>query len=230
MIKDNLEDVEKNIVAACKKSGRNRNEVTLIAVSKTKPVEAIQEVLAENIYEFGENKVQELCDKYESLPNNIHWHLIGHLQRNKVKYLVGKVHLIHSVDSLRLAEQIEHDFGKHDLTANILIQVNVANEETKFGLDTSEVLELITETAKLPHVKIKGLMTVAPFTDNPEDNRQIFAKLKQLSVDIAAKNIDNVSMDILSMGMSGDYQVAIEEGATMIRVGTNIFGARNYNR
>lgn len=155
--------------------------------------------------------------------------MIGHLQRNKVKYLVGKVELIHSVDSLRLANQIETEFAKKNEIANILIEVNMANEESKFGITSETTEQLVREISKLEHVRIKGLMTIAPYTDNPETNREYFRNMKKLSVDITEKNIDNVSMNVLSMGMTGDYHIAIEEGATMIRVGTGIFGERNYN-
>ncbi|MBT9771650.1 YggS family pyridoxal phosphate-dependent enzyme [Coprococcus catus] len=228
MLTENVIEVEKNIQAACDRAGRSREEVRLIAVSKTKPVSDIEEVLTTGILDYGENKVQELSDKYDVLPKNIRWHMIGHLQRNKVKYLIGKTVLIHSVDSLRLAEQIEHEAAKADTIMNVLIEVNVAGEESKFGTTCNEAVELVRAVAALKHVKIKGLMTIAPFTDNPEDNRIYFKKLKQLSVDIKSKNIDNVDMDELSMGMTGDYEVAIEEGATMVRVGTGIFGERNY--
>lgn len=229
MILENIEAVRKNINAACKKAGRNPDEVTLIAVSKTKPYSDIEAALPSGILDYGENKVQELSEKYEVLPKNIHWHMIGHLQRNKVKYLVGKVKLIHSVDSIRLANQIETEFAKKDKTADILIEVNMANEESKFGVSANEAIDLIKEISLLPHIRIQGLMTIAPYTDNPETNRTYFSKMKKLSVDIRDKNIDNVSMNVLSMGMTGDYQVAIEEGATMVRVGTGIFGERNYN-
>lgn len=228
MLTENVIEVEKNIQAACDRAGRSREEVRLIAVSKKKPVSDIEEVLTTGILDYGENKVQELSDKYDVLPKNIRWHMIGHLQRNKVKYLIGKTVLIHSVDSLRLAEQIEHEAAKADTIMNVLIEVNVAGEESKFGTTCNEAIELVRAVAALKHVKIKGLMTIAPFTDNPEDNRIYFKKLKQLSVDIKSKNIDNVDMDELSMGMTGDYEVAIEEGATMVRVGTGIFGERNY--
>lgn len=228
MLTENVIEVEKNIQAACDRAGRSREEVRLIAVSKTKPVSDIEEVLTTGILDYGENKVQELSDKYDVLPKNIRWHMIGHLQRNKVKYLIGKTVLIHSVDSLRLAEQIEHEAAKADTIMNVLIEVNVAGEESKFGTTCNEAIELVRAVAALKHVKIKGLMTIAPFTDNPEDNRIYFKKLKQLSVDIKSKNIDNVDMDELSMGMTGDYEVAIEEGATMVRVGTGMFGERNY--
>lgn len=229
MIQENIKLVEENIKKACEKVGRDVNEVTLIAVSKTKPYTAIEEALPTGVRDYGENKVQELCDKYEILPKDIKWHMIGHLQRNKVKYLVGKASLIHSVDSIRLAEQIEKEYAKTDEIANILIEVNMAQEESKFGITSEETEQLVREIAKFPHIRIKGLMTIAPYTDNPESNRVYFRNMKKLSVDIENKNIDNVSMSVLSMGMTGDYQVAVEEGATLVRVGTGIFGERNYN-
>ena len=229
MILENIKQVEENIIKSCEKVGRDPKEVTLIAVSKTKPYTAIEEALPSGVLDYGENKVQELTEKYEILPKYIRWHMIGHLQRNKVKYLVGKVELIHSVDSLRLANQIETEFAKKNEIANILIEVNMANEESKFGITSETTEQLVREISKLEHIRIKGLMTIAPYTDNPETNRVYFRNMKKLSVDIEEKNIDNVSMNVLSMGMTGDYQVAIEEGATMVRVGTGIFGERNYN-
>ena len=227
---ENLKKIEDNIAAACQKAGRDRSEVTLIAVSKTKPVDMLQTVYDQNIREFGENKVQEMCEKMEILPKDIHWHMIGHLQTNKVKYIIDKVELIHSVDSLHLAKQIEKEAVKKGVDAQILVQVNIAQEDTKFGIDGPEVMSLVEEISKFPHIHIRGLMTSAPFVANPEENRCYFKKLHKLFVDIREKNIDNVSMDILSMGMTNDYEVAIEEGATMVRVGTGIFGARNYNK
>ena len=227
-LQENLQQVEANICKACENAGRKRSDVTLIAVSKTKPIEMLQTVYDLGPRDFGENKVQEMCEKMEVLPKDIRWHMIGHLQRNKVKYLIGKVVLIHSVDSLRLAEQIEHEAAKADIVMPVLIEVNVAEEESKFGTTSEAAMQLVEAVSKMPHIKIRGLMTIAPFTDNPEDNRIYFRKLKQLSVDIKSKNIDNVDMDELSMGMTGDYEVAIEEGATMVRVGTGIFGKRNY--
>ena len=229
MLKENLEKVEENIQAACDRAGRKRDEVTLIAVSKTKPVEMLQEAYDLGVRINGENKAQELASKYEVLPKDIHWHMIGHMQRNKVKYIIDKVDLIHSVDSLRLAETIENEAAKHNVTVPILIEVNVAQEESKFGLKTEEVLSLVESVAALPHINIKGLMTIAPYVEDPEENRGIFRQLKKLSVDIAAKNINNVNMSVLSMGMTNDYQVAVEEGATMVRVGTGIFGERDYS-
>ena len=227
MIKENLENVEKKIADACARSKRDRKEVTLICVSKTKPIEMIQEAYDLGQREFGENKAQEMKEKYELLPKDIKWHFIGHLQTNKVKYVVGRAYLIHSVDSLRLAEAIEQESSKKGVISNILIEVNVAEEESKFGIQTEETLDLVEKIAKLPHIRVMGLMTIAPFVDNAEENRQIFQKLYELSVDIKQKNNHNVTMDILSMGMTNDYEVAIEEGAAYIRVGTGIFGERN---
>lgn len=227
-IQENIKTVEGIITAECQKAGRNPDEVTLIAVSKTKPVELIKEAYEYGCRDFGENKVQELLDKYEALPKDIRWHMIGHLQRNKVKYIVDKVYLIHSVDSLRLAEEISKEAVKKKVCVNILIEVNVANEETKFGTTCEEAKQLVQDIAKLPNICVKGLMTIAPFVENAEKNRPIFSKLKKLAVDIIHENIDNITMEKLSMGMTGDYMVAVSEGATYVRVGTGIFGVRQY--
>ena len=218
MVQENIKNVEAKIKAACDKSGRNPEEVKLIAVSKTKPVEMLQEAYDYGCRDFGENKVQELVDKYEKMPKDIRWHMIGHLQRNKVKYIIDKVYLIHSVDSLRLAEEISKEAVKHNVTVSILIEVNVAGE----------AFSLVEAISKLPNILIKGLMTIAPYVENAEENRLYFAKLKQIYVDIIHKNIDNVCMKELSMGMTGDYEVAITEGTTYVRVGTGIFGERQY--
>lgn len=228
MIRENLEKVQNNILTACTKANRSANDVTLIAVSKTKPVELLQEAYDAGVRDFGENKVQEIMDKYDKLPSDIRWHMIGHLQRNKVKYIIDKVVLIHSVDSLRLAEEISKQAQKHNLTMPILIELNIGAEDTKFGTSLEEAIALVKEISLLPNIQIKGLMTVAPFVDDAEENRHYFNAMKHLSVDIMKENIDNVCMDILSMGMTGDYEVAVEEGATMVRVGTGIFGLRNY--
>lgn len=229
MLASNLQEVERKIMEACDKAGRAREEITLIAVSKTKPVPMLQEIYDLGVRDFGENKVQELTDKEPQLPADLRWHMIGHLQRNKVKQVIDKAVLIHSVDSVRLAKAIEAEAAKKDIIVQILLEVNVAEEDSKFGLKLDEVIPAVEEIATMPHVRIKGLMTIAPFVENPEENRTVFAQLQKLSVDIAEKNIDNVSVDILSMGMTNDYQVAIEEGATMIRVGTGIFGEREYH-
>lgn len=228
MLKEQLNEVEERIQSACRRAGRSREEVTLIAVSKTKPKELLQEAYDLGIRVFGENKVQELTEKYEVLPKDIQWHMIGHLQTNKVKYIVEKAAMIHSVDSLRLAETIEKEAARKNRIVRILIEVNVAEEESKFGITVKETTPLIEKIALYPHIQVCGLMTIAPFVENPEENRIIFSNLHKLAVDINRKNIDNVRVDMLSMGMTNDYEVAIEEGATMIRVGTGIFGARNY--
>ena len=230
MLADKLNLVKKNIEEACDTAGRSPQEVTLIAVSKTKPVEMLKEAYDAGARVFGENKVQEIVDKYDQMPSDVQWHMIGHLQRNKVKYIIDKVELIHSVDSIKLAQAIDKEAAKHDVKeVPILIQVNFAHEDTKFGLNPEDVFDVVKEISALEHVKIKGLMQIAPFVDDPEDNRKYFRAMKQLSVDINNKNFDNVDMSILSMGMTNDYEIAVEEGATMVRVGTAIFGERNYN-
>ncbi len=230
MLKENLAKVEANIQAACERSSRPRSEVTLIAVSKTKPVEMIQEVYNAGIRNFGENKVQELCEKYGKLPKDIKWHMIGHLQRNKVKQLIDKVCMIHSLDSYRLAEEINIQAKKRNITMPVLIEVNIANEQTKFGMTKEDAELLAEEVSNLSNLAVKGLMAIAPYTEHPEDNRQYFREIRQLAVDIRKKNLDNVDMDVLSMGMSGDYVPAVEEGAHMVRIGTGIFGERSYGK
>ncbi len=230
MIRSNIMDVQNKIEAAIAKSPYKQT-ATLIAVSKTKPLPMLEEAYSCGIRDFGENKVQELVEKYEQMPKDIRWHMIGHLQRNKVKYIVDKVALIHSVDSLRLAEEISKEAVKKSVTVAILLEVNIAGEYSKFGThSTEETVELVREIAKLPGIELKGLMTVAPYTENPEENRIYFTKMRQLAVDIKNENIDNINIDILSMGMTGDYEVAIEEGATYVRVGTGIFGERDYGQ
>lgn len=228
MISENLKNVQTQIQSACTRAGRAPEEVTLIAVSKTKPVSALHEAYKAGVRDFGENKVQELTEKIPQLPDDIRWHMIGHLQRNKVKNIIGKVTLIHSVDSLRLAEEISRESVRKGVDTDILIEVNVAEEESKFGVTYQETAGLVEKIAALPGIHIKGLMTIAPYTEFAEENRLYFRKLHELSVDIEGKNIDNVSMSILSMGMTGDYSVAVEEGATCVRVGTGIFGERDY--
>lgn len=229
MIQENIRQVQKNILDACNRVNRNPSEVTLIAVSKTKPISDIEEAIRCGMTEFGENKVQELVHKIEVIGTGVKWHLIGHLQTNKVKYIVDRNLLIHSVDSIKLAKEIQKEAAKKNVDCDILLEVNVAKEESKFGFEYEAVLNAVQEISKLPNVHIQGLMTIAPFVENPEENREIFAKLHNLLLDIKSRNIDNVNMSVLSMGMTNDYMVAIEEGATMVRVGTGIFGARNYN-
>ena len=228
MIRENIEEVKEKIRLACVKSERDMNDVTLIAVSKTKPLPMLQEAYECGIRDFGENKVQELMEKIPAMPDDIRWHMIGHLQRNKVKYIVDKVYLSHSVDSWRLAEEISKEACKKNVCVNILVEVNVAEEDTKFGTTCEDAIALVENISRLPNLKIHGLMTIAPNAENEEENRIYFNRLKQLSVDIRSKNIDNVYMDVLSMGMTGDYQIAVEEGSTYVRVGTGIFGSRIY--
>ena len=230
MIGEQISDVQKNITEACKRVGRDASKVHLIAVSKTKPNELLMEAYDCGMRLFGENYVQELVDKIDTLPTDIQWHMIGHLQRNKVKYIVGKVAMIHSVDSIRLAEEISKESLKKGVVTEILLEVNVAQEENKFGFSVDEVAFSAEQMSGLKGISVKGLMTSAPFVENAEENRPVFRKLKQLYVDINGKNIDNICMDTLSMGMTNDYIVAVEEGATLVRVGTAIFGARNYNK
>ena len=229
MIKENYLAIKEDVEKTAKKS-RFAQDVTLIAVSKTHPVSEMMEAYEAGARDFGENKVQELMDKIPEMPSDIRWHMIGHLQRNKVKYLIGKVVLIHSVDSLRLAEEINKESEKAGVTTDILIEVNIAQEDTKFGTGKEEAIELVKAASKLPNIRIRGLMTIAPYTEDPEENRVYFSDLKNLSIDINALNIDNISMDFLSMGMSGDFIVAIEEGANFVRVGSKIFGPRNYTK
>ena len=227
MIRENLENVQGKINDAAKRAGRT-DTVTLIAVSKTKPVSMIEDAYNCGIRDFGENKVQEITDKFPQLPDDIKWHLIGHLQTNKVKYIIDKVAMIHSVDSEKLALEISRQAVKHGVTVDVLIEVNVAQEESKFGVTVEEAPALIEKISTLCGIRVRGLMTVAPFVNDPELNRPVFSALRPLLVDIDSKNIDNVCMDCLSMGMSGDYTVAIAEGATFVRVGTSIFGEREY--
>ncbi len=226
---DNLKEVEQRISSACLRAGRRREDVLLIAVSKTKPVSMIEEVMGEGVLDFGENKPQELRDKYEVLPKDIHWHMIGNLQRNKVKYVVGRAVMIHSVGSKELALEIEKEAAKHDIVMPCLVEVNMAQEASKGGIAPDQAMDFVREISVLKHIQIEGLMTIAPYVADPEENRVYFRGLRNLAVDIKNENIDNITMRHLSMGMTGDYETAIEEGATMIRVGTGIFGERNYN-
>lgn len=226
MIRTQLQDVQRRIEEACRRAGRNTEEVTLIAVSKTKPLTLLKEAYDCGVRQFGENKVQEIMDKAPKMPQDAQFHMIGHLQRNKVKQVLKHAVLIHSVDSIRLAEQIQAEAAKAGKIQDILLEVNVAREESKTGFMLEEVLEAVYAIHRFPNVSIRGLMTIAPFVEKSGENRPIFKKLYKLSVDIKSKNIDNTTMGVLSMGMTGDYEAAIEEGATMIRVGTGIFGAR----
>ena len=232
-LKDNLKDVRKRIEGAVEKSGRKKEDVKLICVSKTNPVEAIEYALSAGEKVFGENKVQELTSKIDYFEEkglrDIEWHLIGHLQTNKVKYIVGRVKLIHSVESEKLASVIDQESKKKGVITDCLVEVNIGNEDSKFGIKPEEAADFVEKIAKFENIRVKGLMCIAPYVDDPEQNRENFSQMKKLSVDIADKNIHNVSMSVLSMGMTGDYTVAIEEGATLVRVGTGIFGKRDYS-
>lgn len=227
MIKENLCIVQQNIEAAVKRSNRKQEEVTLIAVSKTKPLSMLAEAYNEGIRDFGENKVQEITQKWDDLPSDARFHMIGHLQTNKVKYIADRIYMIHSVDSVKLAEEISKQAVKVGRRIPILIEINIGNEDTKFGIAYDECLDFIYSIKDLPGIEVKGLMAIAPYTDVPDNNRAYFKRMRQLFVDITMKNIDNINMSVLSMGMSGDYEVAIEEGATYVRVGTGIFGSRD---
>ena len=229
MVRDNIEKIRENIKRAAEKSGRTEKDVTLLAVTKTIDFGPMEEAKAAGILEFGENRVQELLRKKPRF-EGVLWHLIGHLQTNKVNKIVGEAALIHSVDSLHLAEAISKRSLELGVTSQILIEVNMAKEEQKFGVFPEKAEELVRQIAALPGIKVRGLMTVAPFTENPEENRGYFRGLRELLIDIGSKNIDNVDMNILSMGMTGDYEVAIEEGATIVRIGTSIFGERHYDK
>ena len=227
-VQENYKDVEKRVAAACDRAGRSRKEVTLIAVSKTKPVEMVRDLMDIGVKDFGENHAQEVVAKTEAITEPLNWHFIGHLQRNKVKYVVGRACLIHSISSLRLAEEIQKEALKKNLVMPVLIEVNIADEETKSGISEEEALALVRQASELPNLKIRGLMAIAPPVDDPEENRGYFRQMRELRDTIEAMKLPGVEMTELSMGMTGDFEVAIEEGATMVRVGTAIFGVRNY--
>ncbi len=229
-IKENLEAVRKKILASAQKSGRNNEDITLIAVTKTHPVEAINEAIELGVCDIGENRVQEIMEKYDYvLP--VRWHLIGHLQTNKVKYIIDKVYMIHSVDSIKLMDEIERQAEKKGVSEiRILIQVNITGEETKSGIDTTELDKMIAHAATLKHVKVCGLMTILAKFDTEVAMRLHFRNIKEKFIDIACNKYDNITMEFLSMGMSGDFELAIEEGSNMVRVGTAIFGHRDYSK
>lgn len=226
-ISGNLHAVYERINKAAQRCGRDPRTIRLVAVSKTQPASAVQEAVEAGHLLFGENYVQEFRDKTSLLPDVVEWHFIGSLQTNKVKYLAGRTKLIHSVDRTSLARELDRQWEKMGQKCNILLQVNISGEETKSGTTVSEVIHLAQETARLPNLNIRGLMTMPPFFDQPERARPYFRELRRLSQTIADLEIPNVSMDELSMGMSGDFEVAIEEGATLVRVGSAIFGERH---
>lgn len=228
-IKTNLYDIRNNINVAAERANRLSKEITLLAVTKTVDVDAIEEAINEGVTHVGENKPQELSRKYDILGDKVKWHLIGSLQTNKVKYIIDKVYMIHSLDRIALCEEIQKRAEKIDKSISCLVQVNISEEESKHGLKKEDVESFIKEVAKnYSNIKIKGLMTMAPFTDNKEKVRAVFKELKDLSIEIDKLDIPNVDMNVLSMGMSNDYEIAIEEGSTIVRVGTSIFGKRDY--
>lgn len=229
-IKESIENIRKSIVEVCQKSGRNPDDVMLLAVTKTVDVDIIEDAINYGITQVGENKPQELKRKYEILGDKVKWHQIGSLQSNKVKYIIDKVELIHSLDRISLAEEIDARAKNIGRTINCLVQVNISGEESKHGLDPDEAVEFIKKSSKnYKNIKIKGLMTMAPYDVEEDEIRKIFRGLKNLSIKIENEKIHNIDMTELSMGMSGDYKIAIEEGATIVRIGTSLFGKRNYN-
>lgn len=221
-ISENLNNVRNRIEAACKRSGRNFDDITLLAVTKTIPAQRLKELTELGVKSFGENRVQELLEKYDEF-EDVSWHLIGHLQTNKVKNIIGKVELIHSVESVRLAEEIGKQSEKAGVVTNVLIEVNVSGEESKYGIRMDEIDEILEVCSKIKGICVKGLMTMAPLGAEPDEIRQIFSCLYKKYIDISSKKYDNISMEYLSMGMSNDFEIAIEEGANIVRVGRVLF-------
>ena len=228
-IKDNIDDILKRVGNACKKAGRNPGDITVVAVSKTVDYQRAKEAVEAGINNLGENRVQELVKKYEDMKDtDAKWHMIGHLQKNKVKYIIDKTVLIHSIESLELAEEINKRANKNNLIADILIELNIGEEESKFGITEERVYDFINSMDKFDNIRVLGLMTVAPFCENPEDARWVFKKMKNIYDKVSTMKLQNVQMKYLSMGMTNDFEIAIEEGSNIIRIGTAIFGARNY--
>lgn len=228
-IKENIDIILEKTAAAAIRSGRNPEDITVIAVSKTVDADRAREAAEGGLINLGENRVQELVNKYEQLSDtDVKWHLIGHLQKNKVKYIIDKAVLIHSVENLELANEINKRALQHNITANVLIELNIGEEESKFGIGEESVYEFVKLMEQFENIKILGLMTVAPFSENPEDIRWVFKKMKEIFNKISGMKLKNTEMKILSMGMTNDFEIAIEEGANMVRIGTAIFGARKY--
>lgn len=220
--------VKENIESALIASGRNKDDIILVGVTKTVDVDSINEAISYGLENIGENKVQEIMDKYDKIKGNVNWHMIGHLQTNKVKYIIDKVDLIHSLDRMSLAKEINKRAESENIIKDVLIQVNIAEEETKFGLKKEEVIPFIESILDFKNIRIKGLMTIAPFSENPEEVRFVFRDLRNLGYEIEKRNYENLEMKYFSMGMTNDYKVAIEEGANIVRIGTAIFGKRVY--
>ena len=228
MVTESYKAVDRRVCEAAARAGRDRQEIVLIAVSKTKPVELVLELADAGVKDFGENHAQELVQKYDVIHEGINWHFIGHLQRNKVKYVVGRACLIHSVSSMRLAEEINKESLKKGVVSDILMEVNIADEETKSGISEEEAEALLRQISTLPALRVKGLMAIAPPVEDPEENRRYFRQMRELKEKFRTLGLPHVDLTELSMGMTGDFEVAIEEGATMVRVGTAIFGERRY--
>ncbi|MGB3367354.1 MAG: YggS family pyridoxal phosphate-dependent enzyme [Acidaminobacteraceae bacterium] len=226
-LEENLALVNANIKRACEKIGKNPSEITLVSVSKTIDEDIINESIKLGVTAIGENKVQEIQRKFDNI-DPVDWHLIGHLQSNKVKYIIDKVALIHSVDNLKLASEISKRAKSHEITANVLIQINVAKEEQKSGVDTNDFYDLLNDIDKLENIKVKGLMNIAPFDLEDEEIRKYFKQMKDIFDSVKNNTYNNVEMKYLSMGMTSDYEIAIEEGANIVRVGTGIYGKRDY--
>jgi len=229
-IKENLETVRENIAVAAKRSGRVAEDVTLITVTKNFDVSCIDAAIDCGITDAGENRVQEMLSKIDTVKSKLNWHMIGHLQTNKVKYIVDKVKMIHSVDTVKLLSEINREAAKYDLVCDVLLEVNISGEESKFGINPGTVYEMIEQAKTMPNICVKGLMTVAPYVVDPNENRPYFRGIRQLFDQIKQEQSGNIHMQYLSMGMSGDYEVAIEEGSNMVRVGSAIFGKRDYSK
>ncbi len=227
-IKNNIEIIQDNIGKACTKSGTNPNTINIVGVTKTIDIPQIEEAIEYGISFIGENKVQEIRDKYDKINKSVKWHMIGHLQTNKVKYIIDKVSLIHSVDSIRLAEEINKRCAKNNKTMDILVQINIAKDDSKFGINPCNIKDFIDKLSNYNNISIKGFMTIIPYVDDSEDARVYFKAMKEIFDSYKTSIIKNIDMKYLSMGMTNDYIVAIEEGANMVRVGTGIFGQRNY--
>ena len=229
-IKENIDIILERTKQAALRAGKNPEDITVIAVSKTVDAEKAKEAVENGLINLGENRVQELVSKFEQLSDiNIKWHLIGHLQKNKVKYIIDKAELIHSVENLELANEINKRALQHNKTANVLIELNIGEEESKFGISEDTVYEFVKSMEQFDNIRVLGLMTVAPFSENPEDVRWVFKKMKEIFLKISEMKLKNADMKYLSMGMTNDFEIAIEEGANIIRIGTAIFGARKYN-
>jgi len=226
VIKENIEKIKLRVASAAQKSGRDPKDVKIIAVTKTVDTARIMEAIDAGVTDVGENRVQELCNKYDIIGAQCNWHLIGSLQTNKVKYIIDKVALIHSLDRIELAEEIQKRAERISRVVDVLVQVNVAKEETKSGIYLEQAYDFVKEVSKYGNIRIRGLMTIAPFAENPEEVRFVFRELHKLYIDISRENADNINMDYLSMGMSNDFEIAIEEGSNMVRIGTAIFGRR----